>query len=93
MEPVETTALTEPILIVSEPITTPITSGIDPGQDFPDEPGTFVAPHQTIVSNLAGPFLTFFPKKSCQVFVAPLDVPFPRKSKKDGDIITVLQPD
>lgn len=49
--------------------------------------------HQEILTNLSLPFLNFFARNPCQVFLAPFDVRFPRKGKKDEDIITVLQPD
>ncbi len=49
--------------------------------------------HQETITNIFTPLSAFLKNKSCQVLVAPFDVRFPRKSKKDGDIITVLQPD
>lgn len=49
--------------------------------------------HQTILNNINGPLWSFLKNQPCQVFVAPFDVRFPRKSKQDNDIVTVLQPD
>lgn len=49
--------------------------------------------HQKIVTEIFGPLFNFLDKKKCAVYPAPFDVRFPGKSKKDEDIITVLQPD
>ncbi len=49
--------------------------------------------HQAVSTNLLNAFVPYFQEKPCQLFTAPFDVRFPRKSKKDKDIITVLQPD
>jgi Uma2 family endonuclease len=49
--------------------------------------------HQALVGNLYSKLLTFLETSPCNVYVAPFDVRFPRKSKDDKDIITVLQPD
>lgn len=49
--------------------------------------------HQEVSTNLLNIFVPYFQKSPCQLFTAPFDVRFPRKSKKNQDIITVLQPD
>ncbi len=49
--------------------------------------------HQELLGKLHLKFGNFLYRKSCQVFMAPFDVRFPRRSKEDKDIITVLQPD
>jgi len=49
--------------------------------------------HQEISINILNPMVNFLKGKSCKVYAAPFDVRFPRGSKKDKDIFTVLQPD
>ncbi len=49
--------------------------------------------HQEIVGGIFRELSNFLFKKPCRVYIAPFDVRFPRKSKSDKDIITVLQPD
>ena len=49
--------------------------------------------HQEVLLNILTPIANFLNKKSCHVYVAPFDVRFPKKSKADKDIFTVLQPD
>ncbi len=49
--------------------------------------------HQWISSKISGPIWGALRGKSCRVFSAPFDVRLPRKSNRDEDIITVLQPD
>ncbi len=49
--------------------------------------------HQLISSRLHGYIFMFLNGSSCELYSAPFDVRFPRKSKEDEDIITVLQPD
>lgn len=49
--------------------------------------------HQSVSMRIANPIYNLLRGKKCEVFTAPFDVRFPRKSKKDEDIITVLQPD
>jgi len=49
--------------------------------------------HQKILTNLFRPIANFLNGKSCDVYTAPFDVRFPKKSKADKDIYTVLQPD
>lgn len=49
--------------------------------------------HQWISSKIVGPLWSYLRNKTCRVFSAPFDVRLPRKSKKDEDIITVVQPD
>lgn len=49
--------------------------------------------HQKVLSNLFKPFVIFLEGKPCDVYVAPFDVRFPKGSKADKDIYTVLQPD
>ena len=49
--------------------------------------------HQTLIGKLYLKIGGFLENNPCSVYVAPFDVRFPRKSKDDKDIITVLQPD
>lgn len=49
--------------------------------------------HQEITMNLLKPFLNFLDGKPCKVYSAPFDVRFPKESKEDKDVFTVLQPD
>ncbi len=49
--------------------------------------------HQTLSGKLFISLSGYFVGKPCKVYYAPFDVRFPRKSKLDNDIITVLQPD
>lgn len=49
--------------------------------------------HQRISFILGGEFYAQLKDKRCMVFAAPFDVRFPKKSKNDKDIFTVLQPD
>lgn len=49
--------------------------------------------HQILSRDLFGSIYKFLDDKSCQVFTAPFDVRLPHKSKKDTDVITVVQPD
>ena len=49
--------------------------------------------HQKISLYLTLELGNHLKKNSCQLFSAPFDVRFPRKSKENKDIITVLQPD
>jgi Uma2 family endonuclease len=49
--------------------------------------------HQVISREISGQLWQFLKGKTCQVFSAPFDVRFPRKSTEDKDILTVLQPD
>ena len=49
--------------------------------------------HQRISGNLHGPLWNYFHGKKCQLFLAPFDVRLPGPSKKDKDIVTVVQPD
>jgi Uma2 family endonuclease len=49
--------------------------------------------HQTISRNIFLAIGNFLRHNPCQVFSAPFDVRLPRKSRKDEDIITVVQPD
>jgi len=49
--------------------------------------------HQKVSMNIAYAFASFLKGKSCDVYTAPFDVRFPKKSKADKDIYTVLQPD
>lgn len=49
--------------------------------------------HQQILTNLFKPIVNFLDGMSCKVYVAPFDVRFPKNSKADKDIYTVLQPD
>ncbi len=49
--------------------------------------------HQLISSRINAELVYYLKGGKCNVFAAPFDVRFPRKSKEDKDIITVLQPD
>jgi Uma2 family endonuclease len=49
--------------------------------------------HQRVSQWLNKELLLFLDGKKCEVFAAPFDVRLPRKSKRDEDIITVVQPD
>lgn len=49
--------------------------------------------HQQISVHLASFLFNFLKGKPCKVYTAPFDVRFPKESKADKDIYTVLQPD
>jgi len=49
--------------------------------------------HQKISGQLFNSTFNFLKNKGCEVYTAPFDVRFPRASKEDKDIFTVLQPD
>ncbi len=49
--------------------------------------------HQKVAVHLTSKLFNFLENLPCQVFVAPFDVRFPIKSKKNEDVTTVLQPD
>lgn len=49
--------------------------------------------HQKISIKFAQRLSNFLEGKKCEVYHAPFDVRLPRRSKKDEDIITVVQPD
>lgn len=49
--------------------------------------------HQRLSQRLNKELLVFLDGKRCEVFAAPFDVRLPRKSPKDEDVITVVQPD
>ncbi|HEY1062281.1 MAG TPA: Uma2 family endonuclease [Daejeonella sp.] len=49
--------------------------------------------HQEISANIFSGIYNHLNGKSCKVFYAPFDVRFPKESKADKDIHTVLQPD
>ncbi len=49
--------------------------------------------HQEISANIFSVIHNHLKGKSCKVFYAPFDVRFPKDSKADNDIHTVLQPD
>ena len=49
--------------------------------------------HQRISSNLHIEIGYFLKNKLCSIYAAPFDVRFPRRSKDDKAIFTVLQPD
>ncbi|MFD2162416.1 Uma2 family endonuclease [Paradesertivirga mongoliensis] len=49
--------------------------------------------HQQISVHLASFLFNFLKGKPCKVYTAPFDVRFPKESKADEDIYTVLQPD
>lgn len=58
------------------------------GKVFRMSPGPNMR-HQWISTKITGPLWNATHKGTCRVFAAPFDVRFPRKSKKDKDIITV----
>jgi Uma2 family endonuclease len=49
--------------------------------------------HQLVMGGLITVFNNFLRGKSCEVYPAPFDVRLPKKSIKDEDIFTVVQPD
>jgi len=49
--------------------------------------------HQDLTFQIHYNIYNYLKDKTCKVYSAPFDVRFPRKSKEDKDIITVLQPD
>ena len=49
--------------------------------------------HQLISGNLFGTLWNYLRNKKCRVFSAPYDVRLPGASKRDRDIVTVVQPD
>ncbi|NTD99820.1 Uma2 family endonuclease [Agrobacterium tumefaciens] len=49
--------------------------------------------HQEISRNIITPIANFLKSQSCKVYSAPFDVRFPKESKEDKDVFTVLQPD
>ena len=49
--------------------------------------------HQEISGNIFSAFHGYLKGKSCKVYHAPFDVRFPKESRADKDIYTVLQPD
>lgn len=51
------------------------------------------APHQVIAGNIHAHLWSFLRGQLCQTFSAPFDVRLPRKSNRDEDILTVVQPD
>jgi len=61
------------------------------GKVFPmSAPNTF---HQQVSGTVFGLLFQYLRKKPCKVFSAPFDVRFPRRSKDDKEVMTVLQPD
>ncbi len=62
------------------------------GKIFKMSPGPSSS-HQRILGNLHVPIWNYFHGKKCQAFLAPFDVRLPGPSKKDRDIVTVVQPD
>ncbi|RDC56490.1 Uma2 family endonuclease [Pedobacter chinensis] len=49
--------------------------------------------HQKISIRIANSLVNFLKGKPCEVYNAPFDVRFPKDSKIDKDVYTVLQPD
>ncbi|TDG36549.1 Uma2 family endonuclease [Pedobacter changchengzhani] len=49
--------------------------------------------HQKISFAISLAFGKFLEQKKCDVYCAPFDVRFPKESKADKDVFTVLQPD
>ncbi|MDO8993251.1 Uma2 family endonuclease [Daejeonella sp.] len=49
--------------------------------------------HQEISASISSALYSFLKDKPCKIYYAPFDVLFPKESKADKDIYTVLQPD
>ncbi|MBS9526022.1 Uma2 family endonuclease, partial [Litoribacter alkaliphilus] len=49
--------------------------------------------HQLVIGELIYVFKKFLKNKKCKLFPAPFDVRLPKKSLKNEDIFTVVQPD
>jgi Uma2 family endonuclease len=49
--------------------------------------------HQVITGKIYRRLGNFLERQSCKVFISPFDVRFPKESKADKDVFTVLQPD
>ncbi|MGM9479424.1 Uma2 family endonuclease [Pedobacter sp. GSP4] len=49
--------------------------------------------HQVIARNISNALINYLKRKPCEVYFAPFDVRFPKGSKADKDVYTVLQPD
>jgi len=49
--------------------------------------------HQRVNQRLIKQFFNYFDTKPCQLFIAPFDVRLVKKSNKNEDITTVVQPD
>ncbi|TCC89447.1 Uma2 family endonuclease [Pedobacter frigiditerrae] len=49
--------------------------------------------HQEVSFSISLAIGNFLKNKSCKIYCAPFDVRFPKKSKLDKDVFTVLQPD
>ena len=49
--------------------------------------------HQEVYGEIFVAFYNFLKNKPCKVYGAPFDVRFPKESKADKDVFTVLQPD
>ncbi|RLJ72881.1 Uma2 family endonuclease [Pedobacter alluvionis] len=49
--------------------------------------------HQVITGKIYRRLGNFLEKQSCKVFISPFDVRFPKESKDDNEIFTILQPD
>jgi len=49
--------------------------------------------HQEVIGNIFLKLGNFLHKQHCKVFISPFDVRFPKESKNDQDVYTVLQPD
>jgi Uma2 family endonuclease len=49
--------------------------------------------HQRVSVEITRELATYLKGKSCEVYSAPFDVRLPHKSKRDKEIITVVQPD
>ena len=62
------------------------------GKIFKMSPGPNTS-HQQVAGVVYNSLYNFLKQKSCRVFVAPYDIRFPRRSKDDKEITTVLQPD
>jgi Uma2 family endonuclease len=62
------------------------------GKIFRMSPGPNTS-HQLVSGVVYGTLYHFLKKKPCRVIAAPFDIRFPRRSKEDWEIETVLQPD
>ena len=55
--------------------------------------GAPLVDHQRITGLIYAELYGFLKERRCEAFVAPFDVRFPKASKEDRDVYTVLQPD
>jgi Uma2 family endonuclease len=63
------------------------------GVAYVREPPSPTRAHQEVVAGLFHQLTTALEGKPCRVYVAPLDIRFPKHSEEDDQVDTVLQPD